>query len=218
MAWLDAFPALAGMTPEHRAQLDRAGRVMRAPAGATVFSPGSLAENLLLLVSGRVRVQHLSETGRQIVLYRIHAGESCVMTTACLMAHEAYSAEGIAETDCEAVAIPRRAFDDLVATSAPFRAFVFDAYARRITDLFLLLDEVAFQRIDIRLAQKLIDLARESGRVEATHAQLATELGSAREVVSRQLQEFRRRGLIEVARGKIALADRAGLDRLAAQH
>ena len=96
-----------------------------------------------------------------------------------------------------------------------FRAFVFDAYARRITDLFLLLDEVAFQRIDVRLAQKLLDLARGGDSIAATHQQLAAELGTAREVVSRQLQEFRRRGLVAAARGETLIRDRAGLKALA---
>ena len=206
------------MAAEDRARLVRESRVVTLPAGSQVFGPGGVANNLLLLVEGTMRVQHLSDSGRQIVLYRINAGESCVLTTACLMAHEAYSAEGVTETQAVAVAVPRRLFDEMVAASAPFREFVFGAYSRRITDLFLLIDEVAFQRIDIRLAQKIIDLSGKSGRLKATHAQLATELGTAREVISRQLQEFRRRGLIDAHRGEIAIADGAGLAALAAQH
>ncbi|MCA8879611.1 MAG: Crp/Fnr family transcriptional regulator [Rhodobacteraceae bacterium] len=215
-AWTDRFPALADMSPELKRQLAEDGRVVRAPAGTVIFAPGMPADNFLLVVSGVVRVQHLSESGRGIVLYRVNAGESCVLTTACLMAHEAYSAEGISETAVEAVMLPRRAFDALVAASASFRGFVFDAYSRRITDLFLLLDEVAFQRIDARLAQKLLDLARDGDSLQATHQQLADELGTAREVVSRQLQEFRRRGLVAASRGAVEIRDRAGLQALAA--
>jgi CRP/FNR family transcriptional regulator len=145
----------------------------------------------------------------------VQSGETCIMTPACLMAHEAYAAEGIVETQTEAVMIPRAMFDHLVGASAAFRDFVFDAYARRITDLFLLLDDVAFQRLDIRLAQKLLDLAGDRSAVDITHQRLADELGTAREVVSRQLQELRRRNLITVARGTVSLTDRAGLCRLA---
>ena len=213
--WMARFPALSAMAPAHRARLAAEARVIRAPADTVVFSPGAAADNLLLVIEGVVRVQHLSGSGRQIVLYRVEPGESCVMTTACLMAHAAYSAEGVTETPVAAVTVPRRLFDELVALSPAFRSFVFDAYARRITDLFLLIDEVAFQRIDMRLAQKLLDLARGGGSVAATHQQLAAELGTAREVVSRQLQEFRRRGLVTGARGETRIADPAALAALA---
>lgn len=211
MNWVDRFPGLAKLESAQRARLQREAKTLRVPAGKVIFGPGGDADNLLLLISGTVRVQHLSESGRQIVLYRINAGESCVMTTACLMAHESYSAEGVTETAVEAVAVPRPVFDDLVARSPEFRAFVFEAYSRRITDLFLVIDEVAFQRMDIRLAQKLLDLAGSSDELNATHQQLAAELGTAREVVSRQLQEFRRRGWISLSRGTIALLDKESL-------
>ncbi|MEO1249656.1 MAG: Crp/Fnr family transcriptional regulator, partial [Pseudomonadota bacterium] len=120
---------------------------------------------------------------------------------------EDYSAEGLAETDIQAVAIPRVVFEDLIARSSVFRRFVFAAYSRRITDLFLVIEEVAFKRVDLRLAQKLLDLGRSTGEIHLTHQQLATELGSAREVVSRQLQEFQRRGWVSAARGEVRLTD-----------
>ncbi|WP_193142311.1 MULTISPECIES: Crp/Fnr family transcriptional regulator [unclassified Meridianimarinicoccus] len=215
MSWVEKFPGLSRLDPDLRRRLDRDGKVLKVPEGKVIFGPGSTADNLLLLISGTVRVQHLSDSGRQIVLYRINAGESCVMTTACLMAHDAYSAEGITESEIEAVAIPRATFDDLVARSPDFRSFVFEAYSRRIADLFLVIEEVAFQRIDIRLAQKLLDLAGQGDLVRATHQQLAGELGTAREVVSRQLQEFRRRDWITLSRGEIALSNVAAIRALA---
>ena len=95
------------------------------PAGTTIFGPGHVPDNLLLLVEGVVRVSQTSENGREIVLYRVEEGESCVLTTACLLADEPYAAEGMAETDLIAVAIPRATFDELLAASAEFRGFVF---------------------------------------------------------------------------------------------
>nr|WP_244272506.1 Crp/Fnr family transcriptional regulator [Pseudovibrio sp. Ad37] len=189
--------------------------IVSVPAGTIIFGPGKAPENLLLLLSGSVRVQQLSEGGREIILYRVHAGESCVLTTACLLAYEDYSAEGIAETDTQAVAIPRMVFDDLIAQSETFRRFVFSAYSKRITDLFLVIEEIAFQRMDIRLAQKLLELAGSSKRVATTHQQMAAELGTAREVISRQLREFQRRDWITQSRGTIEIVDRAGLEVLA---
>ncbi|WP_138466342.1 Crp/Fnr family transcriptional regulator [Poseidonocella sp. HB161398] len=214
MGWSGNFGALAALPQEIRDELERRSTVMDIPEGTTIFAPGMQADNLLLLLSGTVRVQQVSESGREIVLYRVEAGESCVMTTACLIAHEDYAAEGITETPCRAVAIPRQVFDDLAAKSDAFRQFVFTSYARRITDLFGVIEALAFQRVDIRLAQRLLKLAGPGGLLETTHQKLATELGTAREVVSRQLREFQRRGWIEQARGSVQLTDRAALEAL----
>lgn len=213
--WISAFSALSHLPQADRDVLSAEGREITAKQGEVMFGPGKAPEHLLLLVSGSVRVHQISEQGREIVLFRVHAGESCVLTTACLLAFEDYSAEGIAETDIRAIAIPRQTFDRLVATSEDFRRFVFATYSKRITDLFLVVEEIAFQRMDIRLAQKLEELAGEADVVKATHQQLATELGTAREVVSRQLQEFQRRGWVAQSRGTITLMNRAEMHQLA---
>lgn len=205
--WIERFPGLAELDEPIRKTLIEQSRIAALPAGTRIFGPGKAPDSLLLLLEGTVRVQQVSESGREIVLYRVHAGESCVLTTACLLAYEDYSAEGLAETDMSAVAIPRSVFDDLIARSGTFRRFVFTAYSKRITDLFLVIEEVAFRRVDLRLAQKLLALCGSSGSVHLTHHQLATELGSAREVISRQLQEFQRRGWVHAARGEVALTD-----------
>ena len=213
-SWISRFPGL-GMLPEsQRRHLLLAGRITKIPAGTTIFGPDKTPTTLLLLLSGTVRVQQVSDSGREIVLYRVSAEDTCVLSTAFLLAYEDYNAEGIAETDLTAVALPREDFDELIATSPEFRSFVFKAYSRRFTDLFQIIDEVAFQRLDIRLAQKLLQLAKEKDTITATHQDLATELGTAREVVSRQLQEFQRREWISLSRGKVTLLDRDGLSAL----
>ena len=214
--WITQFDGLSRLEPAVRDLLTRKSSVISVPDGTVIFGPGKSPENLLLLLEGRVRVQQVSEAGREIILYRVEAGKSCVLTTACLLAHEDYSAEGIAETELRAVAIPRPVFDELVSQSVAFRNFIFTAFSRRITDLFQVIEDIAFQRVDIRLAQRLLELSRGTGQIRATHQQLAVELGTAREVVSRQLGEFQRRGWIRQSRGVIDLTDNAALDRLAA--
>lgn len=215
--WVERFPGLAQLDLATRKLLLTRSAVIDVPQGVTIFGPGNSPENMLFLLEGTVRVQQVSDTGHEIVLYRIHAGESCVLTTACLLAYEDYSAEGIAETQVQAAAVPRGVFDDLVAGSKPFRDFVFAAFSKRITDLFLMIDEVAFQRLDVRLADKLIRLSDPQDKIATTHQKLSVELGTAREVISRQLQEFQRRGWIEQSRGRIRLLDRTGITRLARQ-
>lgn len=212
--WADRFAEAALLEPALRDALGRRASFVHLPAGATVFSPGQEAENLLFVLSGVVRVSHLAETGREVVLYRVGQGESCVMTTACLMAHEPYTAEGIAETEVEAMAIPAAVFDDLSARSAAVRKLVFGSYARRMLDLFRVIEDLAFGRIDMRLAQRLVALADASDEVRATHQQLSVELGTAREVVTRRLQDFQRQGWVHLSRGVIRLTDRAALARV----
>lgn len=216
MDWISQFPGLSALQEPIRQQLVSQSKIITVPKGTVIFGPGKAPESLLLLLGGTVRVQQTSENGREIVLYRVSAGESCVLTTACLLAYEDYSAEGIAETDVKAVAVPRSVFDQLIAESDVFRRFVFSAYSRRITDLFFIIEEVAFQRMDIRLAHKILELPGENDTLYKTHQQLAAELGTAREVISRLLQEFQRRQWIEIGRGEIRIKNRDALSKLAA--
>jgi len=212
--WIDRFKGLSRLPEDIRRDLVAGSRIMTVPEGALVFSAGQQADNLLLLLSGTVRVQQRSDTGREVTLYRVHAGESCVLTTACMLAFEEYAAEGVAEAQVTAAAIPRKLFDDLLARSSVFREFVFAAYSRRITDLFTLIDDIVFQRMDVRLAARLLELAGDGDTIRTTHAGLAAELGTAREVVSRILAEFGRRGWVDTQRGEVQLTDRPGLEGL----
>lgn len=213
--WLDRFPGLQKLPAELSAALAQHAKFVSLPQGTRIYGPGHAPQGYLLLLEGSVRVQQVSENGREIVLYRVSAGESCALTTACLMGYEDYLAEAIAETDVRAVTIPRATFDDLIARAPEFRRFVFTAFSARVTDLFRIIDEVAFSRMDLRLAQKLLELSHGAASVVATQQKLAAELGSAREVVSRILSEFQRRGWITQSRGSIAIEDRAALEKLA---
>ncbi|MEJ8561860.1 Crp/Fnr family transcriptional regulator [Yoonia sp. GPGPB17] len=213
-SWINKFKGLSLLPTDIRKELEAGSQIVSVLAGTEIFAPGQTADNLWLLLDGTVKVQQKSETGREIFLYRVHAGESCVLTTACMLAFEDYAAEGKSETDVTAVAIPRKTFDDLVAKSPVFREFVFTAYSRRITDLFTLIDDIVFQRMDVRLASRLLELADVDNVIHATHAVLGTELGTAREVISRTLSEFQRRGWVEQSRGEVRLIGKDGLERL----
>lgn len=210
--WTRGVPALDGLDGASRARLRALCRPAALPAGTRVFGEGTACQAYLILLSGEVRVRKVAESGREIVLYRVGAGETCIITTACLMSGVDYDAEGIAETDVTARVLPAAGFRELLGASEPFRDFVFRAYGSRISSLLMLIDEVAFGRMDRRLAACLLDRARGGAELAATHQDLAVELGSAREVVSRLLKEFERKGWVELARGRIRLLDRAALD------
>ncbi|MFN3746784.1 MAG: Crp/Fnr family transcriptional regulator [Hyphomicrobiaceae bacterium] len=216
-SWIDHFPSLQLLPEAVRDRLVRNSRIIVLPEESRIFGPGQAPESFLMLLDGTVRVQQVSESGREIVLYRVSAGETCALTTACLMGYEDYQAEGIAETAIRAVAISRSVFDDLIASSTEFRRFVFTAFSQRVTNLLRVIEDVAFARLDVRLAQRLLQLADDEGRIEATHQQLASELGSAREVISRQLNDFQRREWIRVLRGSVEITDKPALRKLAEQ-
>jgi CRP/FNR family transcriptional regulator len=213
--WLQHFPGLVQLPPALRDALVSRSTLSSIPAGSRIFGPGQAPQSFLLVLDGVVRVQQVSESGREIVLYRVSAGESCALTTACLLAYDDYLAEAIAETDIAAVAIPRATFDDLIAQSAEFRRFVFTAFSQRVTDLCRIIEDVAFARMDVRLAHKLLQLAEHTDHLTVTQAQLAAELGTAREVVSRLVGDLQRRGLVASHRGHLDIVDRAGLQVLA---
>ena len=183
--------------------------------GTAVFGPDNIPDSLFFLYEGRIVVSQTSLSGREIVLYRVDAGESCVLTTACMLAEEAYNAEGVAETDIIAVILPKIAFDRLAAEQPAFRNFVFAAYSRRLIDLLRVVDDVAFGRIDVRLAERLLVLADNAQTIKTTHQDLANELGTAREVISRMLNDFQKRGLVKQSRGLIELLDPTKLRALA---
>lgn len=213
--WTERFQGTAALPRPVRDRLISVAKIISMKAGAQVFGPTNLPDSLFFLYDGRIRVSQTSDTGREIVLYRVDAGESCVLTTACMLTEEAYTAEGVAESDITAVVLPKPAFDRLVAEEEAFRKFVFAAYSRRLIDLLRVVDDVAFGHMDVRLAERLLALAGDFKEISATHQQLASELGTAREVVSRVLQDFQRREMVAQSRGRITLIDKLALRQLA---
>ena len=206
---------LAGGVPAGLAPLLRgAGRIMRLPPKAQAFRAGAPCEAYLVVLDGVVKVQLTADTGREIILYRVGQGESCILTVSCLLANKQYAAEGVCETPVTVLAIPAARFGALLGKSARFRDFVLKNYAERIADLILIMEETVFHAVPKRLAGCLLDHARD-GRALTTHQALAADLGTAREVVSRQLKEFERRGLVILSRGAIEIADAARLGALA---
>jgi CRP/FNR family transcriptional regulator, anaerobic regulatory protein len=205
-----AGKGLDGATAE---LLARGAQAVHLGAGRQVFAPGQRCESYLLVIAGSVRVSTMTENGREVVLYRVGPGEACVLTTACLLAGKDYEAYGVAETDVEAYALARHAFEQLLDSSPGFRRFVFGEFGGRLTGMIATVQEVAERHVDRRLARFLLDAGKD-GTVRMTHQAIAAELGTAREVVSRILKEFSERGFVGIERGRINIADRGSLERL----
>lgn len=186
------------------------------PRGTVMFRPGDVAQGFVVVLSGRIEVRLTAASGRQILLYAVEPGESCVQTTLGLMGDEAYSGEAVAVTEARVAVIPRPLFLRLLDGDDAFRRFVMSAFGQRMAELTHLLEQVAFGRVEVRLAGALIDLAT-NDLVEATQAELAARIGTAREVVSRRLEAFERHGWVSVERGHVRLRDLGELQRLADQ-
>lgn len=184
------------------------------PANTTIFHQGDGCHNYLIVTSGSVKVITRTENGREIVLYRVKQDESCILTTSCLMAEQAYPAEGITETEVSAVIISSQDFNLALAQSKYFRTLVFENYSKRLTDVIALVAEVNFNRIDIRLAKFIVEHEKDR-MIVLTHQELSTELGTAREVVSRQLKILEQKQWIKLSRGQITIIDKENLTNLA---
>jgi CRP/FNR family transcriptional regulator, anaerobic regulatory protein len=211
--WLREFSATEKLDADATEALSTLKSAM-IPERTELFRPGARPAGFLLVIEGRVGVYLLGRSGREMLLYTVTRGETCVQTTLGLLGEEPYSAEAIAETDLVAVMVPIPMFERLMASSSAFRAFVFRAFAARVGDLMFMLEQVAFVRVESRLARMLFERADAEGRVSATHQELAVAIGSAREVVTRQLHGLASRGLVSLDRGAILITDRAGLSRL----
>lgn len=215
LSWLEHFPALMQLEPHALDRLRQSARIVEAPVGTIGYREADPCSAYVMRLAGRSRVYKISDTGREILLYRVGAGETCVLTTTCLLGRSHYPASTVVEEDIRDVVIPAATFHQMMVESEVFRRFVMSNYGDLISDLIVLVDEVAFHSIASRLAGLLATAAQQQAVVTSTHQQLADELGSAREVVSRQLKEFERQGLLRLGRAQIEVIDLAALRKLA---
>ncbi|MGL4320568.1 MAG: Crp/Fnr family transcriptional regulator [Paracoccaceae bacterium] len=210
MTWITAL----GLRPAHAAALAALPH-RTLPPHSVMFRPGDTAPGYLILLRGMIEVFLTGPSGREIMLYTVEPGQSCIQTTLGLMADEVYSGEAITASEAEVVVIPHGLFTRLIDEEPAFRQFVMHAFARRMSDVTRLLERVAFGRIEVRLAAALLELAQ-GGEVQATQAELATRIGTAREVVSRRLETFHKSGWVVTERGTVRLTNPAALRQLAA--
>ena len=211
-----AFPALAKAPPATLERLAAKSLHRRVPAGTVMFNERTPCTGFPLVLGGAVRVVQQYPNGRELQLYRVKPGESCLVSGSCLLGETAYPASGFAESEVELLIVPPAEFRSLVAEDEAFRAFVFSEFGERMATLMQLVEAIAYQKLDQRLAALLVE--RGSGgrtTVQATHQALADDLGSVREIVTRLLRSFEDRGFVELGRERITLRDPVALAALA---
>ncbi len=194
------FPTLALLPPQLAREVAEQSQAISAPPGALLFDAGMACQALPLVLEGRIKVSKRAENGREIRLYSVHPGELCIVTVSCLLGGEPYPATGVAETSVSALALPRPLILRLVAEHAPFREMAFKLFSERITGLMQLVEEVAFRKLDQRLAGWL---ETRGPLIAASHQAVADELGSVREIVSRLLKQFEEEGWVRLGRERI---------------
>ncbi len=210
------FPALAGAPAASLKRIAERSVHRVVPAGTTMFNERAPCTGFPLVLRGSVRVAQLYPNGRELQLYRVKAGESCLLSGSCLLGHTEYAATAVTEDETELLVLPPAEFRALIAEDEDFRTYVFSLYGERLATLLQLVEAVAYQKLDQRLAAMLSKRAQAGDRtVHATHQDLADELGSVREIVSRLLRSFEDRGWVELGRERIRVRDPGALEALA---
>ncbi|WP_300519054.1 Crp/Fnr family transcriptional regulator [Aliiroseovarius sp.] len=212
MSWTKDTQEIAGLDAPARTLLDRLAP-MDVPGGAVLFSPGDAVKGYVVVLSGRVDVHLIGPNGRDILLYQVAPGQSCIQSTLGLLGGEEYTGEATAAGPARLVLIPRDLFLALVDSSPGFRRMVFGAFAARMQDMMQLVENMSFMKVEARLAGLVLDRAR-AGTLHMTQADMATAIGSAREVVSRRLDRWARAGLVLHGRAEVTVLDRAGLEEV----
>lgn len=196
-------------------ELIRNAMLVRLDKGQFAFRTGEQCSAYLVVLKGHVRVQLISAGGREVTLYRVDPGHTCVLTTSCLLSGNEYPAEAIAESEVEALGISQAAFQEALAKYANFRNHVFERFSERLKNVIVRVEDLVFESVDARLARALLKLESE-GKQEVTHQELAVDLGTAREVISRHLKQFEEDGLVRLGRGRVAVINAEKLTSIGA--
>lgn len=184
------------------------------PPHMIITTRGSLCQQYLLVAEGTVRIQLVTESGREVTLYRIQPGEGCILTTSCLLSQQPFPAEGITETNVVAFTLNERSFNRYLDQSPPFRRFVFQNLGQRFADVLSRIEQIYSPAIDQKLAEILLNLDENSGPIMKTHQDLAIEMGAARETISRHLKRFETHGWVQLHRNAIEIKNKDALGKL----
>lgn len=180
---------------------------------------GHVLQHAMFMVKGSVRIHKISEQGREITLYRVRSGQSCVLMMASIMGESEYEASASIEEESEVLLIPVRQFKDWMDRYKPLRQYIYQQIVQRITAVTNLLEDIAFKPVNQRLAHFIYrNTDGETLTLKVTHDQLAVELGTAREVISRSLKDFQNKGILSLSRGIIHITNRSALEEIMSQY
>jgi CRP/FNR family transcriptional regulator len=202
---IQSYPVIKDADTELQEQFKQYAILKKIPAGDFIFIEEDNCSFFALLLSGRVRVFKEGESGREVTLYRFEKGESCILTVSCILSDSLYPAIAVAEEDSEAFLIPASVFREWISRFEIWRKYVFEILAKRLSNVIMVVEEVAFRRVDSRIAELLLKETDSSDTVHKTHQQIAAEIGTSREVVTRILKDLEQEKIISSGRGVISI-------------
>jgi CRP/FNR family transcriptional regulator len=209
------FPSFGKAGPDVQTELFEHAALVQIPAHQFICLEGNKCSGIPLVLEGRARVYKLSESGREITLYRVEPGDSCILTASCIMSGIEFPAFVATETDVEAIVVPPAVLHRWVNQYEVWSEFLWAMLATRFAEVISLVEEVAFQRVDKRTADYLVHAVDADGIIKKTHQDIAADIGTSREVISRILKEFEHSGLVTLSRGEIHADDLKELRRAA---
>lgn len=213
-----AFPFIRQASPEFITMFYAEAQYVELPAGVSICDEGQHCSHLAMVLGGVGRVYKLSSSGREVTLYRIYAGESCVLTASCIMNQDSFPAMAVTETAVRGFIISPAKVRQWFCEDRKWQQFIFGLLSHRLSNIISVVEEVAFKRIDVRLAEQLSrKLEKGESFIHKTHADLAADVGSSREVVSRILRDMAQRGLIVSGRGTIEIINKQAVIELSKQ-
>ena len=214
---LPTIPFWANLSSDEKAIVSQRALTKRFNKDQIASSNSSACLGVVLILSGSIRVSLISDEGREITLYRAHAGEFCISTASCVIRQLTFDAIVTAEEDTTVLVIPSSVTAKLVESNAHVRAFVFEKETERFSQAMRAIQHMLFKKFDQRLASYLVAEFEKSGKTEIkkTQEEIARDVNSAREVVARMLKEFATKGLVEIKRGKILLRNVDALREMA---
>lgn len=185
------------------------GRVFKARRDEKIMEIGAYIKNMPLIIEGAIKILRQDDKGRELFLYYLQSGETCAMSLTCCLANERSSIRAVAEEDTELVMLPVELMDDWMTKYPSWKSFVMQTYSRRFDELLHTIDGIAFNKMDQRVWNYLLDksTANNSLTIETTHQQIADELNSTREVISRLLKKLEKDGKITLGRNRIELVN-----------
>ncbi|MBL8913606.1 MAG: Crp/Fnr family transcriptional regulator [Archangium sp.] len=209
-----SFDFATRLSEAGRARFEQRLRTRTLAPAVPVLVEGATCESLLFVERGALRVFKSASNGKEITLYRVRPGELCILSLAALLAGTPYSAAVAADPGTIARELDASTFRDLYASEPELQRFVATQLHRLLAEVMALVSEVAFRRVDARLAGVLLREAIDD-RVSTTHEQLAQHLGTAREVVSRVLENLSDDGVVALERGAVRVVRRHALEAAA---
>lgn len=177
-------------------------------SGTIILREGNACENMVFILGGSIRVYKLSPEGREITLYHIGKGETCIILNSCIIESNNYPAIAEVEENAQLAIISTIYFRELIFPAPSYQKYIFNIISKRLTEVLMIVDEVVFKHMDTRIAAFLYDRALKDGNIlSITHEKISMDLGSAREVVSRILKDFEKQNILTLSRGTINITD-----------